>query len=244
MKTTSGEKTRVKLREFALEVLDILPGLVVGCCLAQLIVPTYIVDFMKCDGPSMMPLFNSKGDIILVDKISPHIFGIAGGDKGLDRARFYRHQQRQRPQETDRTEQQKDDATPNNTATNDINNNSATLPFSTYRLRGLTYGDVVVVEHPLRAGTVCKRIVALPGDIVVAKRENTTFVVPDGHLWIEGDNKENSTDSRCYGPVPASLVIGKVRLRMWPLRGNAIIRRNYEKGDAKEYCIVPLDPWY
>jgi len=192
----------------------------------------------------MMPLFNSKGDIILVDKISHHFFGIAGGDKGLERARIYRHQQRQRPQETDSTEKEnynmRDDATPNNATRNDINH-SATMPFSTYRPRGLTYGDVVVVEHPLRAGTVCKRIVALPGDIVVAKKENTTFIVPDGHLWIEGDNKENSTDSRSYGPVPASLVLGKVLLRMWPLRGNAIVRRTYEKGDTKEYCVVPID---
>ena len=34
--------------------------------------------------------------------------------------------------------------------------------------------------------------------------------VPKGHLWLQGDNKDNSTDSRDYGPVPYALLKGKV----------------------------------
>ena len=49
--------------------------------------------------------------------------------------------------------------------------------------------------------------------------------MPDGHIWVEGDNSTNSSDSRHYGPVPASLVLGKVLLRIWPLRGQALILR-------------------
>ncbi len=33
--------------------------------------------------------------------------------------------------------------------------------------------------------------------------------VPEGHLWIEGDNGPNSRDSRSYGPVPVALVEGR-----------------------------------
>lgn len=34
--------------------------------------------------------------------------------------------------------------------------------------------------------------------------------VPTGHVWLQGDNVLNSTDSRDYGPVPMALVRGRV----------------------------------
>jgi hypothetical protein len=66
----------------------------------------------------------------------------------------------------------------------------------------------------------------MPGDTIVRNdlgndlgdEESSHRVVPPGHLWIEGDNSNNSLDSRSYGSVPASLVIGKVVCRLWPLR--------------------------
>uniref|UniRef100_A0A1Q3F9C4 Mitochondrial inner membrane protease subunit n=1 Tax=Culex tarsalis TaxID=7177 RepID=A0A1Q3F9C4_CULTA len=41
--------------------------------------------------------------------------------------------------------------------------------------------------------------------------------VPRGHLWIEGDNVQNSSDSRNYGPVPIGLVKSKAICRIWPV---------------------------
>ncbi|RYG51458.1 hypothetical protein EON66_10730 [archaeon] len=40
--------------------------------------------------------------------------------------------------------------------------------------------------------------------------------VPDGHIWIEGDNPQNSLDSRTYGPIPAAAVTGRVVATVWP----------------------------
>ncbi|KXJ80152.1 mitochondrial inner membrane protease subunit 1 [Aedes albopictus] len=40
--------------------------------------------------------------------------------------------------------------------------------------------------------------------------------VPRGHLWIEGDNVQNSSDSRNYGPVPIGLVKSRAICRVWP----------------------------
>ena len=41
--------------------------------------------------------------------------------------------------------------------------------------------------------------------------------VPDGYMWLEGDNQHNSTDSRNYGPVPMALLRGRVAARVWPV---------------------------
>ena len=41
--------------------------------------------------------------------------------------------------------------------------------------------------------------------------------VPEGHVWLQGDNLSNSTDSRHYGPVPLGMVQGRVVLKIWPL---------------------------
>lgn len=41
-------------------------------------------------------------------------------------------------------------------------------------------------------------------------------IVPKGHVWIEGDNVENSSDSRYYGPIPQGLIKSRAVLRLWP----------------------------
>ncbi len=41
--------------------------------------------------------------------------------------------------------------------------------------------------------------------------------VPDGQLWVMGDNRNNSADARFHGPVPVSDVIGKVRVVVLPI---------------------------
>ncbi|BBN99559.1 signal peptidase I [Sporolactobacillus terrae] len=41
--------------------------------------------------------------------------------------------------------------------------------------------------------------------------------VPEGKLWVMGDNRQNSEDSRYFGFVDQKSVIGKVSIRYWPL---------------------------
>lgn len=43
------------------------------------------------------------------------------------------------------------------------------------------------------------------------------YTVPDGYIWLMGDNREDSADSRYFGAVKADSVIGIVVARYWPL---------------------------
>ncbi|HEX7100607.1 MAG TPA: signal peptidase I [Acidimicrobiia bacterium] len=42
-------------------------------------------------------------------------------------------------------------------------------------------------------------------------------IVPEGHVFLMGDNRNSSLDSRSFGPVPVDEIIGQAILRIWPL---------------------------
>ncbi|XP_014469130.1 PREDICTED: mitochondrial inner membrane protease subunit 1 isoform X2 [Dinoponera quadriceps] len=85
------------------------------------------------------------------------------------------------------------------------------------RLQRLDKGDIVISKCPSNPKQyICKRIVGLPGDKIRNGLSVTT--VPYGHVWLEGDNRSNSTDSRIYGPVPQGLLLGRAFCKILPFR--------------------------
>ncbi|RLM69209.1 mitochondrial inner membrane protease subunit 1-like [Panicum miliaceum] len=81
-------------------------------------------------------------------------------------------------------------------------------------------GDVVLMispEDPRKA--VAKRVVGMGGDSVtyLVDPGNSdaakTVVVPQGHVWVQGDNIYASRDSRQFGAVPYGLITGKIFCR-------------------------------
>lgn len=115
----------------------------------------------------------------------------------------------------------------------------------TYKFRGYNRGDVVVFKSPKNPDIeYIKRIIGLPGDKVMVKdsevyvngikltegyisaktnlwengfsKNGEAVTVPDGYLFVMGDNRPRSSDSREFGPVPEDSVIGQVFYRYFP----------------------------
>ena len=85
---------------------------------------------------------------------------------------------------------------------------------------GIRPKDIVVIadENPENTdGYLIKRVYKMGGEKVdyanvppEHKLADGDYVVPEGHLYVLGDNREHSEDSRRYGPIPINSVIGKV----------------------------------
>jgi signal peptidase I len=115
----------------------------------------------------------------------------------------------------------------------------------TYRLvRGPEVGDIVVFDNPdptnKREKIYIKRVIAVAGQTVdvrdrivwvdgVAISEPYTHgvstepgslslpsTVPEGYVWLMGDNRPGSGDSRLFGPQPISRVRGRAVWTYWP----------------------------
>lgn len=94
--------------------------------------------------------------------------------------------------------------------------------FTTRLIRHPRRNEVIMAENPFKPGyNIVKRVLYLEGEIAefYSYKESKVIQVevPKGHIWVEGDNKENSKDSRDIGPVSLALVEGIVRYRVWPL---------------------------
>lgn len=99
-------------------------------------------------------------------------------------------------------------------------------------------GDVVVFHAWTQHEDFIKRIIGLPGDTVEVK-DNHVYVndapleepyldqpttgqegpvhVGADEVFVMGDNRGNSSDSRHYGPLPEEEIVGKAWLRYWPM---------------------------
>ncbi|HSH59339.1 MAG TPA: signal peptidase I, partial [Acidimicrobiales bacterium] len=113
-----------------------------------------------------------------------------------------------------------------------------------YRLHDVNRGDIIVFERPAEEGSpskdLIKRVVGLSGETVEG-RDGAVFVngqrlnepylgpgvtsspfpvqrVPPGHVWMMGDNRSNSRDSRVFGAVPESEVVGRAFIRVFPIK--------------------------
>lgn len=115
----------------------------------------------------------------------------------------------------------------------------------TYKFRRPQRGDVVVFKSPKNPDIdYIKRIIGLPGDKIMIKdgnlyingnlvdenyisaktnlwdggylRDGVAIIIPDNFMFVMGDNRPRSSDSREFGPVPEDNIIGDVFYRYFP----------------------------
>jgi signal peptidase I len=111
-----------------------------------------------------------------------------------------------------------------------------------YDLHDVNRGDIIVFEKPPGEGgeiqDLIKRAIGLPGETVEG-RDGQIFIngepleepyldegvvtgdfgpvdIPEGQLFMMGDNRGNSRDSRFFGPISEELLVGRAFLRVWP----------------------------
>ena len=105
-----------------------------------------------------------------------------------------------------------------------------------YQLHLPQRGDIIVVDRPTEVSLV-KRVMGLPGELVEVRAGHVIIngqkidepwvlyfggpdygpaQIPEGYVFIVGDNRQNSLDSRAIGPVALRSIVGKVWLVYWP----------------------------
>jgi signal peptidase I len=115
-----------------------------------------------------------------------------------------------------------------------------------YRLHGPQRFDIVVIRVPSQGNELLiKRVIGLPGETVEIRDGlvyingapldepfigQTTYpgrdakvTVPPLHVFVLGDNRTHSNDSRSFGPVPIDNIIGRAWVSYWPLEAAGLV---------------------
>ena len=107
-----------------------------------------------------------------------------------------------------------------------------------YHFRDPKKGDVVVFRSPVKDEDLVKRVVGVAGDRIEIKdgglyvngvRQVEPYLneqaiqgvfpettVPSGSVFVMGDNRNNSLDSRMFGPVSRKAILGRAFAIYWP----------------------------
>jgi signal peptidase I len=135
----------------------------------------------------------------------------------------------------------------------------------TLGIGGPQRGDVIVFEPPNRPGEdYVKRIIGLPGETVEVRNGQVFIngqamaepfipgpmsytmrpqVVPEGTVFVLGDNRNNSNDSHNWGALPIENVVGRAWLSYWPPESWGTIPRDGPTEEATlKYFLSELVP--
>jgi signal peptidase I len=168
---------------------------VVIAVLVAVLLRTFVVQTFFIPSGSMEPTLQ-VGDRILVNKLSYHLHGVGRGDIVV----FSRP-----PAENC-----------GGPEVNDLVKRVVGLPGETLTLSG---GSVYVDGRRLDESWLpaSEQGVTRPGPGGTLYSLQHAYRVPANDYFVMGDNRTDSCDSRFWGPISRSLIVGKVEMRVWPL---------------------------
>jgi signal peptidase I len=109
-----------------------------------------------------------------------------------------------------------------------------------YKLGPIKRGDIAAFHSPIEEKDLVKRVIAIGGDEITLTSEgeifingekitedylpedqnifyiNQTVIINEGEVFVMGDNRNNSFDSRFFGTIPENDVFGKFVIIYWP----------------------------
>ncbi len=116
---------------------------------------------------------------------------------------------------------------------------------------GYSRGDIVIVHSPSQDIELIKRLIGKPGDTIELRdnivyvnnqplnepylppnansgptRETTTWTLGPDQYFIMGDNRSFSQDSRVFGAVGASNIVGRALVLYWPLKDAHLVQHS------------------
>jgi signal peptidase I len=168
----------------------VLVALAVALLLRVFVVQTFFIP-----SGSMEPTLQ-VGDRILVNKLSYHLHGVGRGDIVV----FSRP-----PAENC-----------GGTEVNDLVKRVIGMPGESI---SLSHGHVVIDGKVLNESWLPSSVqgVTVPGPPGTPYNLTTPYRIPANHYFMMGDNRTESCDSRYWGPISRSLIVGKVDVRVWPV---------------------------
>jgi signal peptidase I len=168
---------------------------VVVALAAALLLRTFVVQTFYIPSGSMEPTLQI-GDRILVDKLAYHLHGVDRGNIVVFR----------RPA----------DENCGGPPVADLVKRVVGLPGETI---SLSKGHVYIDDKLLNENWLPTSVqgTTFPGPAGTAYNLTKPYVIPSNEYFVMGDNRSDSCDSRYWGPISKSLIVGKVDVRVWPI---------------------------
>ena len=189
--TEGRSKGRRKPRQVAVEWLVV----VVVALVAALLVKTFAIQAFYIPSGSMEPTL-MRGDRVLVNKLSYDLHAVHNGDVVVFR----------RPP--------KDNSTDNDLIKRVIAGPGQSLSVSNCRVyvNGKQEPQPYLPKGWQDPSSEYCTLWDIPGMLQLPN----PYRVPAGTYFVMGDNRKDSDDSRYWGPVPASYLVGRAFVRIWP----------------------------
>jgi signal peptidase I len=91
-----------------------------------------------------------------------------------------------------------------------------------YHFRKPRAGEVVIFRYPLDPSKFFIKRIEVVGEDTV-EIEGRRIELEKEEYFVLGDNRQASSDSRRWGPVPEDLIIGRAFLRLWPFKDAGVL---------------------